>query len=68
MGIICVNNHYVLDLPHFIYVFPYHYEYLHSLPTLDEDTDRANLGNSIGLDSCDFWGHGSYLVEDHVGG
>ena len=50
MGIIFVNNHYVLDLPHFIYVFPYHYEYLHGLATLDEDANGANQGNSTRLD------------------
>jgi hypothetical protein len=38
----------------FIYVFPHHYEYLHSLATLDEDVDGANLGNSTGPNSCNF--------------
>jgi hypothetical protein len=35
--------------------------------TSDEDADGANLGNSTGLDSCDFLRHGSCLANDHLG-
>ena len=46
----------------------HHYEYLRGLAILGEDATGADLGDRLGLDPCDFWGYGSHLAENHVGG
>ena len=40
--------------PPFIYVSPYHYEYLGGLAILGEDANRADLGDSTRLDESHF--------------
>jgi hypothetical protein len=56
MCIICVNNHKVLDLPPpLLFMFsPHHYEYLRHLAILEEDADKADLGDSTGPDQSHF--------------
>ena len=38
---------------HFIYVFPFHYEYLRSLAALEDDAVRVYLGDRSGFDMGD---------------
>jgi hypothetical protein len=54
MSIICVNNYQVLNLPPFIYIFPYHYKYMHDLAILSEDADGVDLGSSARPDQSNF--------------
>jgi hypothetical protein len=50
MSIICIKNHYVLDLPFYL-CFSHHYEYLYDLVALGEDAVETNLGDCTGFDS-----------------
>ena len=52
MDIICIKNHYVLNLP-FSFMFHLALQLLYGLAALEEDTVRAHLGVSLRLDSGD---------------
>jgi hypothetical protein len=54
MNIICIKNHYVLDLPFYLCFFSFHYEYLHGLAIVGKDVTGADLGDRSGLDPCNF--------------
>jgi hypothetical protein len=52
MGIICIKNHLVLDLP-FSFMFHLLLRLLYGLAALEEDAVDADLCASLGLDLCD---------------
>jgi hypothetical protein len=52
MGIICVKNHKVLDLP-FSFMFHLPLRLLYGLAALEEDAVGADLDANSGLDPCD---------------
>ena len=51
----------------FYLCFPYHYEYLHGLTTLEEDTVGPDLDDCTRFDSGHFLGHKLGMVEVYVG-